>query len=84
MWCLFCICMWVTLYNEGMGCLCCAGMGRVSANQCKVALNYYFYPLMKHFCPGGSGWVPERFDENDVNHVLWPLQSPDLNQTSEC
>lgn len=28
-------------------------------------------------------WLTESFDEfeNDVNHMLWPLQSPDLYPT---
>ena len=68
--------------------------GRVTANQYKVVLSDHLYPMMKHFYPDGSGLfqddnapihrargVTEWFDEyeNDVNHMLWPSQSPDLN-----
>ncbi len=69
--------------------------GRVTANQYKVVLSDHLYPMMKHFYPDGSGLfqddsapihrargLTEWFDEyeNDVNHMLWPSQSPDLNQ----
>ncbi len=65
--------------------------GRVTAYQFEVV---HLYPMMKHFYPDGSGLfqddnapihrargLTEWFDEyeNDVNHILWPLQSPDLN-----
>ncbi len=68
--------------------------GRVTANQYKVVLSDHLYPMMKHFYPDGSGLfqddnapvhrargVTEWFDEyeNDVNHMLWPSQSPDFN-----
>jgi len=66
---------------------------RVTANQYKVVLSDHLYPMMKHFYPDGSGLqddnapihrargVTEWFDEfkNNVNHMLWPSQSPDLN-----
>lgn len=29
----------------------------------------------------GLDWVTEWIDRKDVNHVLWPSQSPDLNST---
>ncbi len=62
--------------------------------QYKVVLSDHLHPVMKHFYPDGSGLfqddnarihrargVTEWFDEseNDVNHMLWPSQSPDLN-----
>ncbi len=68
--------------------------GRVTANQYKVVLSDHLYPMMKYFYPDGSGLfqddnapihraggVTEWFDENenDVNHMLWSVQSPDLN-----
>ncbi len=68
--------------------------GRVDANQHKVVLSYRLYPMMKYFYPDGSGLfqgdhtcihsargLTEWFDEykNDVNHMLWPSQSPHLN-----
>ena len=67
--------------------------GRVTA---KVVLSDHLYPMMKHFYPDGTGLfqddnapihrargVTEWFDEykNDVNHMLWPSQSTDLNPT---
>lgn len=56
--------------------------------------NYHLYPMKKHIYPDGSGpiqnddtpirrarGVTEWFDEcdNDVNLMLWTLQSPGLN-----
>ncbi len=61
--------------------------GRVDANQQKAALSDHLYPVMKHFCPDGSGLfqddsapihrargLTECFDEDedDVNQMLWP------------
>ncbi len=68
--------------------------GTVTANQYKVVLSDHLYPMMKHVYPDGSGLFQddnapihrarggtECFDEceNDVNHMLRPSQSPDLN-----
>lgn len=67
--------------------------GRITANQYNVVLSDHLYPMMKHFYPDGSGlpqddntpihsaWgVTEWFEyENDVNHILWPSHSADLN-----
>ncbi len=56
--------------------------GRVTANQYKVVLSDHLYHMMKHFYPapihrvrGVTEWLDEY--ENDVNHMLWPSQSPD-------
>lgn len=59
--------------------------GRVTENQYKTVLS----DMMKHFYPYGSGlfnndnapinWargITEGFNENYVNNVLWPSQSP--------
>ncbi len=69
--------------------------GRVTANQYDLVLSDHLYSVMKHFYPDEIGLfqddnapihrargVTEWFDvyENDVNNLLWPLQSPDLNQ----
>lgn len=68
--------------------------GRVTAKQYKVVLSDHLYPMMKQFYPDGSSHfqddnapihrargVSEWFDEfeKDVNHMLWPSRSPDLN-----
>lgn len=67
---------------------------RVTENECKVVLSDRLYLMMKHCFHDESGLfrdgnVPpstgqegsSMFDEyeNDVNHMLWPSQSPDLN-----
>ena len=81
------------------GAFCWHGLGPlVTANQYQVVLSDHLYPMMKHFCPDVSGLfqddnapihrargVTEWFDEyeNDVNHMLWPLQSPDLNPNEQ-
>uniref|UniRef100_A0A3B4TXD6 Uncharacterized protein n=1 Tax=Seriola dumerili TaxID=41447 RepID=A0A3B4TXD6_SERDU len=51
-----------------------------TANQYKVVRTDHLYPMTKHFYPDESG-VTEWFDEyeNNVNHMLWPSESPDLN-----
>ncbi len=68
--------------------------GRVDANQQKNVLSDHVYPVMKHFYPDGSGLFQDNnapvhrargvttwFDEheNDVNQMLRPSQSTDLN-----
>lgn len=66
------------------------GLGPL-VNQCKGILANHLCPMVKHFCPDGNSLFKcdngtihrarehtERFDgyKNDVNHVLWSLQSP--------
>lgn len=79
------------------GAFCWHGLGAVTENQHRVVLNDHLRPLRKHFYPDGGGLlqvddathrtqgVIEQLDEheNDVNHVLWPPQSPDLNPTEQ-
>ncbi len=87
------IMLWGTCCWLGLGPLV-PSEGRVTANQYKVVLSDHLYPVMKHFYLDGSGLfqddntpihrargVTEWFDEyeNDVNHMLWSSQSPDLN-----
>ena len=72
--------------------------GRVTANQYKVVLSDCFYPMMKHFYPDGSSLfqhdnapihtargITEWCDdyENDVDHMPWCSQSPDLNPAEQ-
>lgn len=67
---------------------------RFTANQCKVLLNDHLYLMMKCFFTYGSGhfqdkkfpiqraWgLTEGYNEveNDINHMLWPSQSVNLN-----
>lgn len=60
----------------------------------KVLLIEHLYVMLKQFYPSGSGLFPHDStsihrpqevtewydeDEDDLNHMLWPSQLPDLN-----
>lgn len=88
-----CVMLWGAFCWHGLGPLV-PLEGEVTANEYTVILSDHLYPMMRHFYPDGSGlfqddnaplhrsqevtqWFNE--NENDVNHMLWPSQSPDLN-----
>lgn len=72
---------WICYATFGLGAL----EWRFAANRYKAALRDHIYSIMKYFCLMGviSSWMTsmgnEDEDENGVNHLPWPSQSPDLS-----